>query len=115
MLAVTYDADFAARQPERYRDQARFISVADQDRLVVSSGAKIYNDGKEIPAKEIYRMIDALAVMAAKEKPGYYIDLRFSIPPPVENDEEIREESMKLLEAFRVYAEAKGVVVAATW
>ena len=114
-LAITYDADYAKRQPEHYWNHAFFTSVADPDRLLLSSDAKIYKDGKELSVENVYKKIDALAARAAKEKPGFYIDLRFSLPPRLNLSGDPPEGCLKLLDAFEVYGKGKGVAVGETW
>jgi hypothetical protein len=132
MLAITYWIGSNEKQRQALEDQAHFVSVADPKRLVISSEAKVYRDGKELSFSDIYRLIDELSKTPSDPNEGRrnigvpptrnrlvldhpVASISFSLPPKVgwANTEDINPGS--LLQAFRVYAATKQVQVSETW
>jgi hypothetical protein len=111
-LGITYDADYASRQPEHYWDHAFFTSTADPMRLVITHDAKVYRDGKALSFADVFRLIDELA-KTPPENP--VASLSFSLPPPNKDAVDLDITPASLLEAFTVYGAAKKVQVSKTW
>ncbi len=128
-LGITYDADYASRQPGHYWDHAFFTSTADPKRLVVSHDAKVYHEGRPLSLADVFRLIDELA----KTPPGKgkadirvtpqsrlqlvspVASLGFSLPPPNKDALDLDVTPASLLEAFTVYGTARNVQVSSTW
>lgn len=132
MLAVTYSIGANEKQRQWFEDHAHFVSVADPKRLVISSEAKIYRNGKELSFADMYRLIEDLSKTPPDPNEGrtnigvppprnrLMLDhpvaiISFSLPPKVgwAESEDISPES--LLQAFQAYAATKQVQVSETW
>lgn len=128
-LGITYDADYASRQPEHYWDHAFFTSTTDPQRLVITHDAKVYRDGKPLSLADVFHLIDELAKTSGEKRKAdigvppqnrLQIDspvayLSFSLPPPNKDAVGLDITPASLLEAFTVYAAAKNVQVSSTW
>jgi hypothetical protein len=128
-LGITYDADYASRQPEHYWDHAFFTSTADPKRLVITHDTKVYRDGKPLSFADVFQMIDELAKTPPEKgkadigvppqsrlhlgSPVAY--LSFSLPPPNKDAVDLDVTPASLLKAFTVYGAAKNVQVSSTW
>lgn len=132
MLAITYSIGANEQQRQWYQEHARFFSVADPKRLVISSEAKVYQDGKELSIADVYRLVDELSKTPPDPNEGGtnigvppsrnrlmlnhpVASITFSLPPKVSwaNPEDIDPGS--LLQAFRAYGATKQVQVNETW
>lgn len=128
-LGVTYNADYASRQPEHYWDHALFTSTADPNRLVVTHDAKVYRDGKPMSLADVFRLIDELAKTTPENgkadigvppQSRLHLDspvasLSFSLPPPNKDAVALDITPASLLEAFTIYGAAKNVQVSSAW
>lgn len=130
-LGITYDADYASRQPEHYRERAYFTSVLDPQRLVISHDAKVFREGRQLTFADVFRLIDELAKappdetarradIGASPQSRLHVDrpvasLTFSLPPPTKEGAEPDITPASLLTAFTVYGAAKNVQVSSTW
>jgi hypothetical protein len=131
VLGITYDAEYASRQPEHYWDQAFFTSAAEPGRLVISHDSKVYRDGRDLTLAEVYRLIDELSKTPPLEAaqhdnagadPGNRLHvprpveiLSFSLPPPNKDALDLDITPKSLLEAFAAYGAVKKVQVNSTW
>jgi hypothetical protein len=130
-LGITYDADYAWRQPEHYRDHAFFSAAADPKRLVITHDARVYRAGRQIAFADVFRLIDDLAKTPPEEtgrqadigvsrQSRLHVDrpvasLTFSLPPPTKDAVDLDITPASLLTAFTVYGAAKNVQVSSTW
>lgn len=132
MLAITHSIGANEIQRKWYEDHARFVSVADPKRLVISSEAKIYRDGKELSFADMYRLIDELSKTPPEPNEGRknigvppprsrlmldhaVASISFSLPPKVNWAESEDINPGSLLQAFQAYAATKQVQVSETW
>lgn len=132
MIAITYEGNYNEPSEKTYWEKAEFVSVADPERLIMSSNAKVYRGGKELSIREVFDLIDELAKTAPdpleKNKiagvppPGSRLmldhpvaSLSFSLPPRVgwATVDDVGPES--LLQAFQLYGVTKNVQVHKTW
>jgi hypothetical protein len=130
-LGITYDADYASRQPEHYWDHAFFTSTADPKRLVITHDAKVYRDGKALSFADVFHLIDELAT-APPNGAGHQADigvppqsrlhvarpvayLNFSLPPPTKDAVDLDITPAALLTAVTIYGASKSVQVGSTW
>ena len=128
-LAITYDADYASREPEHYWDHAFFTSAADPKRLIITHDSKVYRDGKALSLADVFLLIDELAKTPPKDGKAdienshlnrLLLDspvstLSFSLPPPNKDAVGLDITPASLLEAFTVYGAVKKVQVISTW
>ncbi len=130
MIAITYTGNYNEPSERQFWEQATFDSVANPDRLIISSEGKIYREGRELSFPDVIRLIDELAKTkpdnAAANKTASpsqnrlmfdnaVASLSFSLPPPNQEGVDLDITPAELLKAFQVYGATENVAVFATW